>query len=347
MKWLLFPFALLYNLITSIRNLLYNTGVFKSRQFDLPVISIGNLKVGGTGKTPHTEYLVRLLMNGKQNLAILSRGYGRQTKGYILASGKDTPQTIGDEPFQYYWKWKEEVKVAVCEKRVEGVEQLLNSNQPPSLILLDDAYQHRAINPGKKILLTEYNKPFYEDHLLPMGRLRESRFGADRADTIIVTKCPASLLPEAAEDVKKLISLYNRKASIYFTCVRYGDLHPLTAWGTSEKTAAVKSFVYSVLLVTGIADGSVLYKDLQLMSYTIIEYKSFPDHKDYTEADISSIIEACKKHNSVLITTEKDAVKLKGHLPNDLPAYYIPIEIDFLWGKDQFNNELITFCRKK
>ncbi|MCU0430662.1 MAG: tetraacyldisaccharide 4'-kinase [Cytophagaceae bacterium] len=342
MKYLLFPFSLLYSFITSIRNECFNRQWKKSVSFNIPIISIGNLKVGGTGKTPHTEYLARLLMP-QYFIGILSRGYGRKTKGFVLADKSCSAATIGDEPYQYFWKWSQHIRVAVSEKRVVGVRHLLALPQPPTLILLDDAFQHRHIKPGLQILLTEYSQPFYLDFVLPMGRLRESRSGASRADLIVITKCPSGLSSQNAEMIRQQVIKYAPSSEVFFSYIKYGEIQSMF----SHDLLPTRNPSASVLLVTGIASGSLVYKELIDQGFRVFRHLEYSDHHSYTKAEVEFILELIERENLLLITTEKDAVKLKDILPSTVKAYFMPIEIDILYDKELFNNRIVQFASQK
>jgi len=337
LKLLLWPFAALYGGVTTLRNTAYNKGWFASRKFKLPVIAVGNLTVGGTGKTPHVEYLLRLLHNYK--VATLSRGYKRSTKGFILADKQATATTIGDEPYQYHQDFPE-VQVAVCEKRVVGVKQLLQSEVKPEVIVLDDAMQHRAIQPSLNLLITDYNRLFYKDFILPAGLLRESRHGAERADAIIVSKCPSGLPASEKQTIKSRITKYSRpQTPVFFTGFRYGQ--PV-AIGTA------KSFTKNVLLLTGIANANPLKLYLQEQHFTVVHHAEFPDHHNYSSADLENLqqILKTKPEDTVILTTRKDAVKLLDKslekYTRSLPVFYIPIEVYFLDGEEAFNDLILA-----
>lgn len=332
LKLLLWPFAALYGGITSLRNTAYNKGWFTSRKFDLPVIAVGNLTVGGTGKTPHVEYLLRLLHNYK--VATLSRGYKRSTKGFVLADDKATATTLGDEPFQYHSDFPE-VQVAVSEKRVEGVEQLLKLSPAPEVIVLDDAMQHRAIQPSLNLLITDHNRLFFKDHMLPAGLLREPKHGARRADAIIVSKCPTTIQPSEMDSIRSRIHNYSRPDTpVFFTGFRYGQLVPM---------GAEKQVSKHIVLLTGIANAEPLKQYLKEHQFKLLHHASFPDHYSYSSTDLVGLKKELKKlpKDTIVLTTRKDAVKLMdASLQNyslQLPLFYIPIEVYFLRGGDAFN----------
>ncbi len=331
---LLFPFSVLYDLGTRFRNHLYNIGYKRSFEFEANIIAVGNLSVGGTGKSPMIEYLVRLLKN-QYRIATLSRGYGRKTHGFRLASDQDDATTLGDEPFQFYRKFNPTIDVAVGEERALAIPFLLAEGKGTEVILLDDAYQHRTVKPGLNILLTSYNKPFYTDHILPMGRLRESRQGARRADIIIMTKCPGDMTGPEMARIKQRIRTYNDKAPIFFTAVRYADPAPVFD---------LKGISRKLFLFTGIANPNDLKKYLS-DRYHLVGEKTFPDHHRYTARDLQSILKMTHGENQEedisLVTTEKDMVKLLGKeqesVLNDKPVFFIPIETYFLKDGRQFD----------
>lgn len=325
-----YPFSLLYGLITSIRNYLYDKKILTFKSFSIPIIAVGNLSVGGTGKTPHIEYLVRLLQDNYR-VAILSRGYKRTTKGFIKASKNSTAQTIGDEPFQYYQKFKN-ISVYVDADRVNGVEQILKENTPPEVILLDDAFQHRPIQAGKYLLLTPYKNLYCDDFLLPTGNLRESKSGAKRADTIIITKCPKTISKEEEQKIKRKIKpLPHQK--IFFSHIEYSE----EIKGTQKRFLSDFSNT-PFILVTGIANPNPLVTYLKEKDLSFEHFK-FPDHYHFSEKDIENL----KKQGKTIITTEKDYTRLQGRIDN---LYYIEIEVDFATEKEFFNQSIIDFIKK-
>ena len=334
----------MYNLIMSIRNFLFDKGWgLKQQAFDVPLISVGNLSMGGTGKTPHTEFLVKLLQQAGKDVAVLSRGYGRATKGFRLATDTSTASEIGDEPRQIKQKFPQ-CTVAVCEKRVMGMQHLIAERQAAGksmdnwVVVLDDAFQHRYIKPGFSILLTDYARPYYADRVLPWGRLRESAEGAQRADVIIVTKCPKNLTPTAAEQIRtKLAPLPSQE--VFFTCFDYGN--PYCA--SNNQTAELPE---NALVLTGIAKPQPLYAYLEAHGVEI-KPLAFPDHHAFTPSDVSRINTAfaALPEGSKVITTEKDAVRLR-LLPTLSEAVkqqllVQPIEVKFLFGQtEKFNTKI-------
>ncbi|MEJ8802276.1 tetraacyldisaccharide 4'-kinase [Pontibacter sp. H249] len=326
LKLLLWPFAVLYGAVTSLRNQFYNKGILKSTSFELPVIAVGNLTVGGTGKTPHVEYLIRLLQ--KYNLATLSRGYKRKTKGFILADATSTAAQLGDEPYQYYQDFPG-ISVAVSESRVEGVQKLRRLVPDIEVVVLDDAMQHRAIRPSFMIMLTDYNRPFFKDFILPAGLLRESRSGAARADVVVVSKCPQHMSHSEMEKYTSSIRKYTTAAApVFFSTFRYGA--PVSIGAASQLSK-------SIILLTGIANPAPLKEYLATAGYQVVKVFSFPDHHTYSLQDVAQVKSYLEKHKNQIIsiiTTSKDAVKLTaGELADatkTLDLFYLPIQVSFL-----------------
>lgn len=315
LRKILFPLAFLYWLITFIRNWFYDIGVFKSHSFDVPIITVGNLSVGGTGKTPQIEYLIRLLSD-KYNVAVLSRGYKRSTKGFVLADENATASIIGDEPFQFYSKFPN-IQVAVDANRKNGIENVLQLANKPNVILLDDAFQHRKVKAGLYILLTAYDDLFCDDFILPFGNLRESAFGKKRADMIIVTKCPHDLSELAQQKIKEKLQV---KQPVYFTTIAYDDF----VFGVDAKCSVSEIQQESCVLVAGIAKPKLFFDFLKNESN---EMMAFPDHHHFSKQDCEQILAKAKGRK--IITTEKDFVRLNGLLPNS-QLYYLPIKAVFL-----------------
>ncbi|BDD04998.1 tetraacyldisaccharide 4'-kinase [Aureibacter tunicatorum] len=317
---LLMPFSLIYKQATDFRNHLFNIGSKRSLKFEPFIINVGNLSVGGTGKSPMVEYLIRMLSE-KYVAATLSRGYGRMTRGFRIASLDDSAQTLGDEPFQFFRKYGEDVLVTVGEERARAIPEILMAHEETNLILLDDAYQHRYVQPDVNILLTEYSKPFFNDYVLPAGRLRESRKGADRADIIIVTKCPE--LIENKEEYITRIRKYNENANIFFSKIKYGSPKPFQEGNTLSE---------NVFIFTGIAKPEPFHGHIDSF-LNVKGKKAFKDHHNYTEADISDLKKIVDEHENLsLITTEKDYVKFLSkelaECSKSLPLFYIPIEAE-------------------
>jgi tetraacyldisaccharide 4'-kinase len=293
---------------------------------EVPVLNVGNLRVGGTGKTPHVAFLLTLLQQLGQHPAMLSRGYGRRTRGYRLAAATDTAATIGDEPLQQFRHFEGAVPVAVSEDRVAGIRQLLLDAPVTSAIVLDDAYQHRRVQPAFNILLTEQERPFYEDWVLPAGRLRESRVGAVRADLVIVTKCDELLSEARRQDITREIRHYARPTvPVLFSTYIYGEPVPVGA--------ASRPLGPQVVLLSGIARPEPLEQYLKAAGYHIVQHARFSDHHAFTEAEIAAVAVQLQPGQSVF-TTQKDAARLLdpalAPVVAQLPVFYLPIEVRFL-----------------
>ena len=336
MKYFLLPFSILYGLITDVRNFLYDKDFWKEHTFEIPIINVGNLTVGGTGKTPHVEYLIRLLKD-KYILATLSRGYGRKTKGFIIADSSANAQTIGDEPFQFYQKFNNEITVAVGENRVEAIAKIVAQKPGNELIILDDAFQHRAIKPSLNLLLMDYSRSIFEDFTFPVGRLRERRHGAERADAVIITKCPENLTFQKINEIESSLKPYlNQNSPFFFTKIVYGK--PQNCRSKEEYTELKK-----VTLLSGIANPEP-FERYAKTQFEVVNHLIFKDHHDFTEKDL--IENQNIKDGTVILMTEKDMVKFIPFLNYDLlkniELYYLPIEIDFLDNEMKINfNKLI------
>lgn len=347
-RWL-YPFSFLFGIGVSIRNQLFDWGLLTSRSFDIPVISIGNIAVGGTGKTPHTEYLIKLLQK-EYKVAVLSRGYKRKSKGFILATKTTPMEKIGDEPFQMKEKFPS-IYMAVDENRCHGIEQLTNEKIAPQtdVILLDDAYQHRYVKPGINILLTDYHRPINEDALLPAGRLREPESGKNRANIVIVTKCPRDLKPMDFRVIIKYMDLYPYQ-KLYFSTLKYGALTSVFSRAPQRELKSIEKDE-KIVLITGIATPQQLLNDLSEYSSQITSLH-FGDHHQFTEKDIRHIqqtFDSLKGSKRTLITTEKDATRLINlSLSEDIKdhLYALPVEIEFLLGQEeQFNQNILSYVR--
>ena len=327
---ILFPLSILYSAIASIRNFCYDKGLLKSYTFNLPIIVVGNISVGGTGKTPQIEYLIRLFAD-KYKVASLSRGYKRKSSGFILADSNANAEIIGDEPFQYYTKFPN-IQVAVDADRKNGIEQLLSNPIKPNLILLDDAYQHRRVKAGFYILLTSYNELYSDDFQLPTGNLRESCKGAKRANIIVVTKCPSDLSIVEQDNIKdKLAISANQK--LFFSTIEFDE------YVYSENGKQLVSELQNVdkLLLAGIAKPHTFFAHLQSDKEDCL---TFSDHHQFTEKDLLEINN--KAQNKIIITTEKDFVRLKGSLPKE-QLFYLPIKAKFLFESDNFDKIITTY----
>ena len=347
-EWLT-PLSWLYGLGVGFRNLLFKLGILKSRAFDIPVISVGNITVGGSGKTPHVEYLVSLLKD-KMKVAVLSRGYKRKSKGYVLANDDTTMREIGDEPYQMKQKFPE-LYVAVDKKRTEGIDRLTHDEQTKDVdvILLDDAYQHRYVKPGVNILLVDYHRLIIYDKLLPAGCLREPKESKSRADIVIITKCPKDLRPMEYRVLMKALDLYPYQ-SLYFTTLIYDNLKQV--YGTESMPINSLPDRCNVLLLTGIASPKQMQNDLSVYNYNL-SYLSFSDHHNFSKKDIRTINRKFAELPSpkVIITTEKDVARIKfvEGLNDDVKEsmYALPVRIQFMLGQEEdFNNKIINYVRK-
>ena len=345
-EWLL-PLSWLYGLGVRFRNFLFDVGILKSQDYKVPIISVGNITVGGTGKTPHVEYLAKLLKD-QFKVAVLSRGYKRKSHGYVLAD-KDTPmRQIGDEPYQMRQKFPG-ITVAVDKNRRRGIARL-TEDDTIDVILLDDAFQHRYVKPGINILLVDYHRLIIYDKLLPAGRLREPLPGKNRADIVIVTKCPKELKPMEYRVITRAMNLYAYQ-TLYFSTLEYGELRPVFPQVRSSLTLSQLSS-HNVLLLTGIASPRQLSEDLKPLVKSITPM-AFADHHHFTQKDLlrlSATFEAMPSPK-VIITTEKDATRLNdaGELGDELRKafYVIPVNIKFmLEQEDLFNQNIIGYVRK-
>ncbi|RED48299.1 tetraacyldisaccharide 4'-kinase [Seonamhaeicola aphaedonensis] len=310
---ILFPFVPLYHFVTWVRNKLYDWGVKKSSSYAFPVICVGNLSVGGTGKTPMIEYLINLLKKDYR-VATLSRGYKRVTDGFQLANKDSNVETIGDEPFQFYSKFKNDVMVAVDADRNNGIINLKSIENSPEVILLDDAFQHRKIKAGLNILLTTYTNPYFNDFTLPTGNLREPKSGAKRADVIIVTKCPDDLNTEKKLTIIKKIKP-KKHQQVFFSSIKYSNNV------FSETDFKKINELHKFTLVTGIANAKPLVKFLK-DQHLDFEHLNFKDHYTFTQNDIDNLID-----KALIITTEKDFMRLKQYESLKSKLYYLPIEV--------------------
>lgn len=329
--------------VTELRNYLYNRRMIKSVRFDFPIISIGNLSVGGTGKSPHTEHLLQLLLYTHQ-VATLSRGYGRKSVGFKVVQANSLAAEVGDEPLMFKQKHPDAI-VTVGEDRVDAIPEILQMKPDLDVILLDDAYQHRGVRPGLSILLTTYKYPFYKDELFPVGQLRESKANYKRADILVVTQCPTNLSP-----VEKQNIIYQLKPKphqkVYFTTYHYGQLYSL--YDFNWKYDLHKDTI--VLLLCGIANPHELMQHIQ-QQVTTVHLRQFADHHTYDLHDMDSIRETWSHigdKKKVLITTEKDAVRLLPHrdwlLANKIEAVIQPIQVKFLFNEGkQFDNDVINY----
>jgi len=343
MQWYFFPFSLLYGFAVSLRNKLFDWQWLSSEKFNLPVISIGNITVGGTGKTPHIEYLVKYL-SSKHTVATVSRGYKRKTSGFLEVKANSKVTEVGDEPLQIKQKFKN-CCVVVDEKRVNAIHKLSERKNPPEVILLDDAYQHRHVEPGLNILLIDHNRPITKDFMLPAGRLREPAHNSDRANIVILTKCPEDMNPMEIRIMTKELNLYPYQ-KLFFTTFAYHKLEPIFDHTNKYNTIAdLKGS--EVILVTGIANPKPIYQKLKSHGAKITSI-TFADHHNFSKGDINKIINTYMEintKNKLIVCTEKDAVRLKDiELSKELakiPVYSLPIEVVFLKNEEEDFNKAI------
>ena len=330
LRLFLFPFAVIYGSITSIRNFLFTMGVLKSYSFPMPIIAVGNLSVGGTGKTPQIEYLIRLL-SSKYRVATLSRGYKRQSQGFLLADASVNAAILGDEPFQFFQKFPA-IQVAVDANRKNGIEQLLSQKNIPEIILLDDAYQHRKVKAGFYILLTAYGDLYADDYLLPTGNLRESRSGAQRAAIVVVTKCPKNLSNDEQIGIKKQLNLAENQ-QLYFTFIDYED--SVYSKELQVKLADLEN--ESKLLLAGIAKPASFFEHIKEANDVCL---TFPDHHHFSESEIIAVQKQAKGRK--IITTEKDYVRLKDSILSE-QLYYLPIRSSFISNEKEFEQTILDY----
>ncbi len=325
MNWrqLLYPLSLPYRVITSVRNWAFDNSILSSTDYEVAVISVGNLSTGGTGKTPMVEFLIRHFTNHK--IGMVSRGYGRKTKGLIRATPDHSFDEIGDEPYQIFHKFPD-ITLALSEKRALGIQSLIDTDQP-ELILLDDAYQHRYVKPGFQILLTTYAKPYFKDSLLPAGNLRETRKGRERADIIMVTKCPDNLTQSQARDLKLKLKAEGDQ-SVYFAGLEYNS-------PVNHLEMVISPSVKEVMVVSGIANPLPMLEYLS-NRYSVVGHLRFADHHHFTPAEIQDIEQRSVENNLPIITTEKDWVRLKDMLsPKILErTFYLPMQVKVLFGEE-------------
>jgi tetraacyldisaccharide 4'-kinase len=330
---LLFPFSVLYGSIMRVRNMLYDQKILSSYQFDLPVIAVGNLNMGGTGKSPMVEYLAGLFMQDYR-VAILSRGYRRRTNGYILLTGQETAVEVGDEPLQFKHKFPKAL-VAVDEDRVHGIGQLKQETTPPEIILLDDAFQHRKVAANFYVLLTAYNHLYKDDLILPAGNLREPASGAKRANVIVVTKCPADLSQQEQEQIRKKLRPSARQ-EVFFTTIGYSD----SVFGRNRSLQLNELHKFDITLVTGIANPAPLVNHLKSLGLKF-NHKAYKDHHNFTEEELKEL-----QFEELIITTEKDYTRLKNEISRE-KIFYLPIQTKFLAGEEAFKTQVLSMVQKK
>lgn len=335
-----FPFSIIYGIVIAIRNFAFEKNWIRSVKFDVPIICIGNLSTGGTGKTPHTEFLIEQLA-GELNVGVLSRGYKRLTKGFVRANETSTWQDVGDEPLQYYFKYHDKVSVQVDEERVRGVIHTMGDIPNTDLILLDDAYQHRSLQAGFNILLTDYTSPFFNDWLLPTGDLREFRSGKNRADYIVVTKCPNELTETKKQEfIQKINPLGSQK--VFFSKINYKGVFNL-------KHQKLETLPDNILLITGIANPRPILNKLEKQN---VKHLRYPDHYRFKEKDIRKITEIFgnfASENKIILTTVKDLMRLRifKSLCEDYNSeiHYLDISIE-MDGHTDFINGLKDYVER-
>lgn len=346
-KIIFLPLALAYGLIIRIRHFLFDIGVLKSVSYKIPIIGVGNLVLGGTGKTPQVEHLVRLLSDNFQ-VAILSRGYGRKSKGFLKADQYSKYEDIGDEPMQYYRKFHKNVVVAVDGNRRRGISHLMEDKDHHDVVLMDDSFQHRYVKPGLSILLTDYQKLYKDDFMLPVGSLRDTVASAKRADIIIVTKTDRVLSPIIRRNIEEIIKPEPHQ-KLYYSYISYGNFTPLI--GVNK--VMVPKDMNTILLFTGIANPYPLQEYLRNKCTELLAM-DFPDHHTYTKKDLKSIrskFEGLFTRKKIIITTEKDAMRLinSPYLSelNNLAVFYIPIEIKIhKQDRESFKDQIINYVRE-
>jgi tetraacyldisaccharide 4'-kinase len=342
LHYILLPLSWIYGAIIGVRNWLFDHGVLPQVEYSVPVVTVGNLTVGGTGKTPHVEHILGELAM-EYHTAVLSRGYKRKTKGFIVANSNSTPDSIGDEPLQMYRKFGMRVKVAVCENRRKGISELMRLYPDLQLIILDDGFQHRYVKPKVSVLLMDYNRPVYEDHMLPLGRLRESVHQISRADMVIVTKCPDDLSPLQYRLVSKKLDLMPYQ-KLYFSNYSYGGLLPVfpddKPYHAQLATLTERD---SVMLLTGIANPRGFVRHFKNYPFKV-KVCHYPDHHSFSREDVKKIeseFKALTGERKIMITTEKDAVRLayNPYFPNNLKpvTYYLPIAVKMIPGLENLN----------
>jgi len=339
LRIILTPFTPVYSLIIKLKNHLFNIGYSRSFKFEIPVIVIGNLSIGGSGKTPVVEYLIELLKS-RYTLATLSRGYKRGSRGFRIAEDTDDAGSIGDEPYQIFRKYGQEIVVAVGEDRADAIPKILFERPKTQLILMDDGYQHRSVTPYFSILTTPYSSLFTSDHLLPVGNLREHRREARRADYVIVTKCSPNISAIEMEDVTGQINLYNSRVQVFFSTISY--MNPVAL----DKSFSTLDIV-AVVVISGIGDSEA-FEVFVSTKWKVVLKKSFPDHESYTVRrleDVARLFRNFDQRNTAIITTEKDAVKLitpeAKEILRGIPIFYVPIFFEFINNGAEFDQSIV------
>jgi len=341
LRLLLLPFSWPYWLVVKVRNFLFDINVLRGFEFDLPTICIGNITVGGTGKTPHTDYLINLL-KPEFKTALLSRGYGRKTKGFRIVDKDSLSTEVGDEPLQLKLKHND-AACAVHEDRLSGMVELIGAFPDIEVVILDDAFQHRWVKAGLNILMVDYNRPIYSDFLLPAGNLRDSIAEVKRADIIIVSKCPVNLSLEEQHVIAQRLKI-RQNQTIYFTSVKYGE--PSVVFANGEGFSF--NLNTSIFAISGIANPRPFFNQLE-KNYKLTGTKIFADHHNFSVKEILSIFEIAS-NDTLLVTTEKDAARIRGlNLPSDVKrrVYYLPLEVYFLGNSEKrFNSQIVEYVRE-
>ena len=344
LRYSTFPFAILYWLVVAIRNKLYDLKILTSKSYRIPNIGVGNLVVGGSGKSPIIEYLVKLL-SPHHKVATLSRGYGRKTSGFIEATAFSTPNEIGDEPTQFKQKFPD-LNVVVSENRQLGMDHLIDNND---VVLLDDAFQHRKVKLGLSILLFDYNTMFEKDWMLPMGNRREPISAKERADIIMITKTPDFFSPIERRRISSLFKV-NTKQHLFFSFLKYGEMLVLNTTQAELKINQLSNNT-SIIALSGIANPTLFHNYIQSKKFKKIVPIIFPDHHDFSAKDFQKInlaFDELTRANKIILTTEKDAMRLKFSenykLIMDLPIYYIPIEAEMHESdKEKFDQLILKY----
>ncbi len=336
-NWILLPISLVFWIITSTRNLFFEIGIFKQNKFNIPIIGVGNITVGGTGKTPHSQYISKLLQNDFK-IAVLSKGYGRKTKDFKYVNLDSNCIDVGDEPLQMKKNLPKEI-VAVDHKRVNGLNKILKEHPKVNCIILDDSFQHRSVKIGFNILLCDYNNPIYKDWMMPVGLLRESKKGINRADCVVISKCPKNLSLEESNRIEKSLKFTKE---VFFSKIVYDKIVSLDGNKTIEKLSLQK-----ILLVTGIANYLPIIEYLEKLNIQIKHLK-YKDHFRYQKKDINKIIDYFNRENSeiIILTTEKDAQKMKEFEElSKFPVYYLKVSVDFIRNKDKFEEKILKYVK--
>ncbi len=343
----MYPLSLIYGLIVYIRNKLFDVGILKEQRPDIHTIGVGNLAVGGAGKTPLVEYIIRILQQNEFKPATLSRGYKRKTSGYILADDKSTADDIGDEPLIY--KSKYNIDVAVDGNRLNGIKQLSALEKKPGLIVLDDVFQHRFIRCGLNILVSDYSHPFFNDHMLPYGTLREQKSGIVRADVIVISKTPERTTPIELRNVLKDVKPGPHQ-QVFFSYLKYGDLYSIT--DRSLKLEVEKElFKFHVMALTGIANATPMITYLKEFANEVYHFP-FDDHHEYVPKELEDIqryYEQINKNYKIIITTEKDLMRLKNSniwpIAKNMNMFVLPVEVSFKDKEEEFNQIILKYAR--